>query len=397
MKKIIIAMITLCAFNMGVKAQQEGKSIMFVQGTLSDVLSQAKKANKLVFIDCYTSWCGPCKMMEKHVFTNDTVGSFFNQTFINYKMDMEKGEGPDVGKLYRVISYPTYLFLDGDGKVVHRSGGRMPTAEFIGVAKKAANPAETSLAIEQRYAAGERSPEFLLKYIAVLKKSIPRKAETLYNEQLATVSDEVLKTDLGWDIIKLYPLNEGDRLYQFLIANKAHFVSKYGKEEIREIEKQVELKALYKTLAKMEKEELFKRLAAYRQGADATMLGTAGKIELLYYFNIKDYPTFLKLAKQYSASILKVDDDALSFIARKSWSSTDDKAVLEQGLAMAKQAVMINDKSYPNQRTLADVYYKIGLKEEAMKAAQSALKIANEENPKAAKLTEELIEKIKAM
>lgn len=397
MKKLIIAVIALCSLNLALKAQEKGKSISFAQGTLKDVLSQAQKTNKLVFIDCYTSWCGPCKMMDKLVFTNDTVANFFNKTFINYKMDMEKGEGPGVAVQYKVTSYPTYLFLDGAGKVIHRSGGRMPVADFIAVGQKAANPAETSLAIEERYAKGERSPEFLLKYLEVLKKKNVNVAKRFFQENLATVSDGVLKTNTGWEILKMYSLNEDDRLYKFLIANETYFVSKQGKAEVKGVLKQAELNGVYKALGKNEKEDLFKRLAAYRQGADVSMLGTAAKIELLYYFNAKDYPTFIKLAKEYSASVLKTNDNVLSYIAHRCELDTDDKVVLEQAKAMAKQAVMINDKMYVNQRSYADLCYKLGLKDEAMKAAQIAVKIANEENPKAAKLTEALIEKIKLM
>lgn len=397
MKKLIIAVITLCCLSIGLKAQQESKSITFTQGTLKEVLSQAQKTNKLVFIDCYTSWCGPCKMMDKYVFTNDTVATYFNKTFINYKLDMEKGEGREVAAQYKVASYPTYLFLDGTGKLVHHSAGRMPAADFIAIAEKASNPAESSLAIEERYAAGDRSPELVLKYVEGVKKMSINKAKRIFQENFATVSDEVLKSNIGWEIINMFPLTEEDRFYKFLIANEAYFVSKQGKEEVRAIQRQIELSALFKALGRKEKEDLFKRLAAYRQGADAAMLGTAAKIELMYYFNTKDYPTFIKLAKEYSASVLKTNDNVLSFMAHRCSQDTDDKAVLQQVLLMAKQAVKINDKIYVNQISYAEVCYKLGLKDEALKAGQLALQIVSEENPKAAKQTEALIEKIKLL
>lgn len=394
MKKIIITLTILCSAILGVYAQKEGKGIIFAQGTFNETLRAAQKANKLVFIDCYTSWCGPCKMMDKYVFTNDTVAAYFNKNFVNYKMDMEKGEGIGVRREYRVSSYPTYLFLDGTGKVVHQSKGRMPAADFIAVAQKASNPTENSLVIEDRYAAGDRSPELLLKYLKTINVN---KAKRIFQENLANVSDEVLKTDTGWEIIKFYPLDEQDRFYKFLKANEAYFVSKYGKEEVKKIYRQVELTALYRALGKNETEELFKRLASYRQDADEAMLRTAAKIEVLHYLNIKDYPGFIKIAKQYSGTVLKRDDETLNFIARRCAITTDDKAVLQQALAMAKQAVMINDKAYTNQRSYADVCYKMGLKDEALKSAEIAYQLIAEDNPKAGDQTKELIEKIKAM
>lgn len=397
MKKIVIAATTLCFLAVGANAQQEGQSIKFFNGTVAETLSEAKKTNKLVFIDCYTSWCGPCKKMDKYVFTNDTVAAYFNNTFVNYKMDMEKGEGVDVGRLYKVLSYPTYLFLDGDGKVVHRSAGAMPAAEFIALARKTSNPAETSLAIEERYASGDRSPEFLLKYIAVLKRSNVNKARRVYDEHLTTLSDKDLQSEVGWEIIKLYPLSGEDRLYKFLVSHESYFVSKYGKEEVGKIHRQIELRAMSKALFTKDKENFISRLAIYRKTASAEELRTAARMELVFYIVTKDYPVFIDLAKQHSQGVLKTDDRNLSFVAHYCDANSDDKGVLQQALAMAKQAVMINDKVYMNQRSYADLCYKLGLKEEALKAARIALQLIIDENPKAGKLTEELIEKIQVM
>ena len=71
------------------------------------MLEQAKKENKLIFMDCYTSWCGPCKMLAKEVFTDPDVAAFFNEKFVNAKVDMEKGEGPALKKQYGVNAFPT--------------------------------------------------------------------------------------------------------------------------------------------------------------------------------------------------------------------------------------------------------------------------------------------------
>ena len=58
-----------------------------------DVLAKAKKENKIVFVDAYTTWCGPCKWMAANIFPTKEVGDVFNASFVNAKIDMEKGEG----------------------------------------------------------------------------------------------------------------------------------------------------------------------------------------------------------------------------------------------------------------------------------------------------------------
>ncbi|MCO4294216.1 thioredoxin family protein [Solitalea sp. MAHUQ-68] len=397
MKKAIIISILSCFLLLEVHAQSEPSGIKFFQGTVKETLAKAQQENKLVFVDCYTSWCGPCKWMEKNVFTNDTAARFYNETFVNYKLDMEKGEGIDFRKKYEVSSFPTYLFIDASGKLVHKATSRMSTMEFVSVAKKALNPKETSTAIEQKYLEGDRSPELLFKYIAILKNSNRDKAQTVYEEFIGLTTDKDLLTDKGWQLIKLYPLDEQSRLFKFLKANEAHFVAKYGSAEVKEIQTIAFVRALNGAIYGNNKEEFFRRLAIYRQDKSAKTQADAAEMELRYYIRNKDYDSFLKMARQYSQTVLKTDEFKLSFIARHCSSSTENKEVLQQACIMAKQAVDLNGKEFSNYSTYAELCFKLGNKEEALKAAQISLEVLGDENPKAQKRVEELIGKIKVM
>ena len=89
--------------------------MQFDEGSFSEVLAKAKQEKRMVFMDCYTSWCGPCKMMVQDVFSQEDVGQFMNTRFVNVKLDMEKGEGRELAKKYQVKVYPTFLILNEDG------------------------------------------------------------------------------------------------------------------------------------------------------------------------------------------------------------------------------------------------------------------------------------------
>jgi thiol-disulfide isomerase/thioredoxin len=91
------------------------QGITFEHGNFAAVCAKAKAEKKLVFIDVYTSWCGPCKYMAATVFKKDNVGQYFNSQFINFKIDAEKGEGKALAAKYKVQFYPTYLFIDDKG------------------------------------------------------------------------------------------------------------------------------------------------------------------------------------------------------------------------------------------------------------------------------------------
>lgn len=119
---IFVFSLALILFALPAAAQS---GISFENGSWEEVLAKAKKENKVIFVDAYAAWCGPCKYMANNVFPVAEVGEFYNQNFINYKYDMEKGTGPVFANKYKITAYPTFLFIDGEGNVVHRAlGGR---------------------------------------------------------------------------------------------------------------------------------------------------------------------------------------------------------------------------------------------------------------------------------
>ena len=114
------------------------KGVQFMKSDkLMPVLEVAKAENKLVFVDFYTTWCLPCKLMDEDVFTDEEFGDYMNDNFINYKIDAEKGGGPDLALLYQVMVFPTLLFLDADGNILVRKDGAAYQTELRNLASKA--------------------------------------------------------------------------------------------------------------------------------------------------------------------------------------------------------------------------------------------------------------------
>ena len=107
------------------------QGIRFETGGLQEALAKARKENKAVFVDCYTSWCGPCKMMSSKVFPDKQAGDFFNPRFISLKIDMEKDEGKELAQKWNIRVFPTYLILDPQGEIVYTSQGYIPAEELI--------------------------------------------------------------------------------------------------------------------------------------------------------------------------------------------------------------------------------------------------------------------------
>lgn len=104
---------------------------------LMPLLDQAKEERKLVFVDFYTDWCLPCRLMEKDVFMDRDLGNFFNENFINYKVDAEKGNGVNLAQIFNIKAYPTLLFLNDKGQVLERKEGAAYHSELRAMAESA--------------------------------------------------------------------------------------------------------------------------------------------------------------------------------------------------------------------------------------------------------------------
>lgn len=174
-QKLTILLFTLLAVCLGMQAQTGEKGMAFEpEGTLfKDAVAKAKQTNKLVFLDCYTSWCGPCKMMSNTVFPQEKVGAYMNPRFVNIKIDMEKGEGVELAKRLQISAYPTFIIFNGDGNEIGRFLGGCDADAFIKKVEQASTD-NTSAEMDKRFADGERDPEFLTEYLQMLSKSRKR-------------------------------------------------------------------------------------------------------------------------------------------------------------------------------------------------------------------------------
>ncbi len=111
------------------------KGIRFIEPNWSKALAEAKKQNKLIFLDAYTTWCGPCKLLKKNTFPDSEAGEFFNKNFINVAIDMEKGDGPALSEKFQVTAYPTLIIADGDGNLVTFTRGYIEPRQLIDFGK----------------------------------------------------------------------------------------------------------------------------------------------------------------------------------------------------------------------------------------------------------------------
>ncbi len=199
MKKILclLSPVLLCS------ASAFAQGINFETGDWQSVVTKAKAEHKLIYLDVYTTWCGPCKMLATRIFPQKEAGDKFNALFVNYRIDAEKGEGLDIAKKYQVSGYPTNLFIEPEKQaVVFRTmGASAEVKDFVAEGDKAVAEYKDPMTLDKYQTAfkeGKRDKAFLKAY---LEK----------NERLGHNNDEVLNAYVA--ILPKGNLDSTDLLY----------------------------------------------------------------------------------------------------------------------------------------------------------------------------------------
>ncbi len=213
----------------------ENKGVFFNEGTLAETLAKAK-SNKngpnLVFLDCYTTWCGPCKQMANVIFPMEHVGNFFNTNFVNIKIDMEKGEGIELAKKYSIRAYPTFLILDSDGNEINRVVGGGEADTFIALVKKAMDP-QTSPKVKHESYLNQKNAITAKAYIEALEQAYLRdQVSTFIEEEFSAWSPRVKYSEGLWKYISETFSNPKSKVFDLIIADKLTADSFIGKQRL---------------------------------------------------------------------------------------------------------------------------------------------------------------------
>ncbi|MBC5774916.1 thioredoxin family protein [Pontibacter sp. KCTC 32443] len=388
MKKTVLWMLVLLVSS---SAWAQTKEINFRKGTVAEIMAQAKTEKKPIFIDAYTTWCGPCKWMDKNVFVNDAVAEYFNKNFVNYKLDMEKGEGIEIAKKYQVQAYPSFLFLAADGSIMHRTVGARPAEMFLQVASIANDPQQNFASYQKKFDAGNRSADFMMGYLKVLNEAA-LDAGKVAEAYFATQKSEQLLERGNWKLILSNINSVESPTFAHLVKNREAFVKKYSADTVdRKILSVYEgsmNKAAYEG-RDAEFNKLKSELANLKlKDAERSLLFS----DAIYYERKQDLPKYHAANAKLYDTYFSTDANRLNSIAWKYYETIDDKAMLQKAEEWARKSVSIAP-GYANLDTHAALLYKLGQKDKARAAAEKAI-AAGKRNGDDVQSTEELLAKI---
>ena len=211
------------------------QGIQFESSTFDAAIDKASKEKKMLFMDCYTPWCGPCKRLAQKVFPNDTVGAFFNKHFVNLKMDMTKEEGTTLGKVYQVSAYPTMLFINPANKqVVYKlMGAHMDIHWLINEAKKALDPTLNLAGLEAAYLQNKKDAKVVNAYLAGLQGAdMLAKRDQILKEYLNQLKGKDQYSRETWDILAPNTSNPYGFAFKYILGHANGFDRSVGRETV---------------------------------------------------------------------------------------------------------------------------------------------------------------------
>lgn len=373
MKKLIIVFL-LCRLT-SVNAEE---GIQFFKGTFSEALAKANEQHTLLFVDCYTTWCGPCKWMTANVFTDEAVYGSFNKNFICLELDMEKGEGLDIAKKYSVKNYPTYLWIDQTGKQVHRSVGSVSSGEFLTIAEKAMNPNKNLSYMKTQYEAGNRDQELLLNYASSLKSAYDMSYQTVADEYFRTLPEKDLAEEKNWNAILEFTPNINSYTYGVMTRMLPSFNERYGKDSVQVVFDELAISSL--SFARQQKDSILlkKAIAKLKESNNKELFKQGLSEEMNYYKGNKNYSRYAELAHDYINKHFLDDPKKLNAVCWTYFQHINDKNQLAEAERWIAQSVALEDKYY-NTDTYANLLKKLGKKKEAIVMANHAIELAKKE------------------
>ncbi|WP_065220661.1 MULTISPECIES: thioredoxin family protein [Butyricimonas] len=307
MKKLVL--LFFCMFLMSFLFAQTN----FQELDLAGALEKAKGEGKMVLVDCYTSWCGPCKMMASKILPLKEVGDFLNERFVCVKYDMEKGEGPEIAKKYGVEAYPTFLLLKADGTLIQPLVGMTTTGEEFVYKVKLALGDISTVKMDSLYANGHRMTRFVLSYLKALQATEQfDKARAVSSELLKTMNDSQKSFGTYWFIyedVNISPI--GSENVNYLLDHADNFRKGVGEKTVN-----AKLAALLET----QLEDILRGRNKNASLADVEKLKQ--RLEACNLPGREDLSDYVTLAK---AMITKDAGQALSVCKKLFTSMSDEK------------------------------------------------------------------------
>ena len=355
----------------------------------SEALELAKKANKPIFLDAFTDWCGWCKVMDKETFSDPDVAAFMNARFVNVKMEMETGEGVDVAMKYRISSFPTFKVFAVDGTPTYTVMGYQPPKDWLKSlammtdASKAQRAKGVTATLKLAYPEWHRGA-----YLKGKNKKIAdaKTVQAWFDEQNDPMSE------VAWCIINRYQLSEAQQ--QWVMDHEADYRDLYGDEFDHVIQMRAQ-SVFGAAVAKKDKSLLEKATDLFARSTPEASQPMRDRLQAMYYNRTGEWKELADAIERMSLAA-DASADRINDFAWDMYQKCEDKASLMKAAeAMKRTTTNLESAQWAFVDTYAALLYKTGLYDEAEQQAIRAIEMGKAATEDVSS-TEELLTNIRA-
>lgn len=346
----------------------------FAEGDFATALKTAKEQNKPVFFFAYAAWCPHCNNMKQKVFTNPSVAGFLNQQYVCYAVDMEQGEGIRLRQTYGVRSYPTLIFLDGDGNTLYRLVGELDTAGMIAQARNALDPQQQLPSLKKIFEADKSNADNCLAYVRALRRG-KVDCRDVVNAYFATQTDAQLLSLYNWKIFASGVTDLSSRETGFVLSHLKEFadlasadvvekkIAFMTYEALSPLTKRGDTAAYFKARSYVANTNLFK--------VDSVLFA----MDLSLNEKLGDWNAYKTITMQSADKYLRGNYTRLKDIAAKYLQHVSDNAALENAVRWTNGA-LAQREDYNTCLLSANLYEKLNDKRNALAMARRAKEFA---------------------
>lgn len=354
--------------------------IEFRDLSLKEGLAAAKEEGKPVFIDCFTTWCGPCKWMSANIFTDDDVAKYYNENYVCLKIDMEKGEGIDIAEYYGIRAYPTLLYLNSEGeRLLVTVGASRDPQSYIDAGEQAKDPKRNLIYLMENKEANFDNSSFMREFF--LTASSANMLETSDIDRYfgkMEVSEWVQKDN--WEIITAAVDDPSSDVFKKALKKTELFIKEYGEEAQMYFETTVYY-ALANGLYRARTGEQYEAYQKMRK--ELLSIDFPGNQKIALHLDLmenemnENWEKYMAVAADGVEKHYWDDARALNSVSWTIYEKVDNPDAIAQAEKWAARAVEL-EPDHTIIDTQAHLLYKMGNTEEALKLEKLALEKAKE-------------------
>lgn len=367
MKIVLTTLLSVFAF-----FSVQGQGIQFEEGEWKDVLDKAQKTDKVIYLDAYAVWCGPCKMMTKNIFPDEEVGKVYNDLFINYSVDAEKGEGIELARKYKVTAYPTHLYINPHTEeVVSVQMGAVGAPTFIAWANEAQKQFRDTLTLQfyaQQFQEGKRDQDFLVSYI---EKASAQQQSTAIPLQAFYELNKHEIVEKYWDFMLEYTNDFNSEPAAFMKKMAHEQRGQWSDQELLKYENwyQTQMSSSLMEAINQKDLSLIDRISEsiIKEGGNHYMMLMPYDLYHIYYQQLKEEQKLFEnniasldyLAQQSSASLFKFTENQTQFMRNIVIAQLKNSMANSHNDIDVDQAIdaFFEENKLPNQTEIKSIEY----------------------------------------